>query len=90
MTDYGKTVNLMDKDIIKAQQCNIKADGNKINFMDMVQLFGQMVENIKEAMFMVKSKVTEFILIQMVNNMLVNGYLEFSTVTVKFIILMAK
>jgi hypothetical protein len=36
MTDYGKTVNLMDKDIIKAQQCNIKADGNKINFMDMV------------------------------------------------------
>lgn len=90
MMDCGKMVNLMDKDIIKVQQCNTKADGNKISFMDMVKLFGQMVENIKEVMFMVKSRVMEFILIQMVNSMSVNGYLGFNMVMDKFIILMGK
>lgn len=50
MKGFGKMENLMVRDIIPVKLCNIKADGKKINFMDMGKRCGRTEECIKEIM----------------------------------------
>ena len=87
---FGKPTSLMVKVIIKVQPCNIREDGNKINFMVMEFPCGKMEGFIRVIMLMAKRKEKELTLTPMARNILVIGMLGCNMDMGKFTMLISK
>lgn len=86
----GRLTSSTVKGTTKAQPCNIREDGNRINFMVLDILCGKMEGFIRAIMLMARRKELERILTQMVRNILVSGMLEYNMDKEKFTMLINK